>query len=112
MRGYRHVRKSLLALGMLFVALVAAAFPMAASGAPRATPRAPLATDSQPAESSKTILADTSSDGPALWTSNPNGSTPALAGVLAWTGTDPGHSLNIMQSSDGIHYGRKVIFAE
>ncbi|HEX8037154.1 MAG TPA: hypothetical protein VF510_25090 [Ktedonobacterales bacterium] len=47
-----------------------------------------------------------------MWTSNPSGTKPALAGVLAWTGTDPGHSLTIMQSSDGVTYGGKITFAE
>ncbi len=64
------------------------------------------------AEQSKVTLPEMSNDGPALWTSNP--STPQLGSVniLAWTGTDPNHSLNIMQSSDGLTYGGKVTFNE
>jgi beta-N-acetylhexosaminidase len=64
------------------------------------------------AEQSKITLPEMSADGPALWSSNP--STPQLGAVsiLAWTGTDPNHSLNIMQSSDGRTFGGKVTFNE
>lgn len=63
-------------------------------------------------ELSKVTLGDTTIDGPALWTSNASTPNLSLASVLAWTGTDPNHSLNVMQSSDGVHYGGKVTFNE
>ena len=107
MRGYRRVGTSLLALGTLLVALVAAV-PLA----PPARAAAPRVASEASAVQNIVTLGDSSIAGPALWTSNPSGAKPALASVLAWTGTDPGHSLNIMQSSDGIHYGGKVTFAE
>ena len=65
-----------------------------------------------PAEQRKVVLGDSSIDGPALWTSNASAPNLGLASVLAWTGTNWQHSLNIMESSDGVHYGGKVTFAE
>jgi hypothetical protein len=59
-----------------------------------------------PKLTAKVILADTSIDGPAIMT------TYAPATVLAWTGTDAAHHLNIMTSSDGLHYGNKHILPE
>lgn len=61
-----------------------------------------------PHEGGKIILADTSVDGPSLWTS----STGSLRGLLGWTGTDAAHHLNVMTSSDGIHYGSKYILSD
>jgi beta-N-acetylhexosaminidase len=107
----------LLILGTLIVAVVTLV-PAAAYGAPLAASNssrvASLDSGDPPAESSKVILGDTSIDGPALWTANPSGAKPALASVLAWIGTDPGHSLNFMPSTDGIVYfdTQKVTFAE
>jgi hypothetical protein len=43
------------------------------------------------AELSKVTLAETSLDGPGLWTSG----TDTVKAVLAWTGTDPAHTLNV-----------------
>jgi hypothetical protein len=57
---------------------------------------------------SKVILADTSLDGPAFWTSG----SGTVRGVLAWTGTDPIHHLNVMTSADGLHYGHKLTLPE
>lgn len=54
---------------------------------------------------SKYTLAQTSIDGPALWTS-PSG---AIRGEVAYTGTDAAHHLNVMTSTDGIHYDNKRI---
>lgn len=59
-----------------------------------------------PKLTAKVILADTSIDGPAIMR------TDAPATVLAWTGTDTTHHLNIMTSSDGLHYGNKHILPE
>lgn len=117
-RRRARAHRLLLALGLLMATLLAsiplAPSLLAAPTSPRdahSTTRAD-ATSDPPAESSKTILDETSIDGPALWTANPTGSAPALASVLAWTGTDPAHSLNILQSGDGITYSGKVIFDE
>jgi beta-N-acetylhexosaminidase len=63
-------------------------------------------------EKSKIVLGDTSIDAPALWTSNPGTPNLGLASVIAWTGTDPSHHLNVMQSSDGITYGGKIVINE
>lgn len=68
---------------------------------------APAVVFGPPAEGAKVTLADTSIDGPALWTSF-TGTTRA---VIAWTGTDPQHHLNFMTSSDGLHYGNKHILS-
>src|SRR5271165_3228178 len=53
-------------------------------------------------ELDKEVLAQTSIDGPAISSlsdyvpqSQPSGSPPATA--IAWTGTDPYHSLNVME---------------
>ena len=45
-------------------------------------------------------LPDTSIDGPAL-------DSTGNETVLAWTGTDPLHHLNVETSTDGLHYGNK-----
>jgi beta-N-acetylhexosaminidase len=102
MRGSRRLGISLLALSALLLAVVAA---IPAHAAPRVAA-------SPPAEGSKVILGETSVDGPALWTANPSGGKPSLLSVLAWTGTDPAHSLNILRSGDGLHYSQKFTFAE
>jgi hypothetical protein len=49
----------------------------------------------------KTILPDTSIDGPAL-------ASIGNESVLAWTGTDAAHHLNVETSTDGLHYGNKL----
>jgi hypothetical protein len=68
-----------------------------------AAPR--IATFTVPQEQTKVVLADTSIDGPAIATMG-NGT------VLAWTGTDASHHLNIMTSTDGLHYSNKHILPE
>lgn len=62
----------------------------------------------------KVILSDTSISTPAFWTNNPAQDAAAIspASVLAWTGTDAAHHLNLMTSSDGLNYGNKRILAE
>lgn len=79
-----------------------------AAPAARAAPAAPNVVFGPPAEGAKITLADTSSDGPALWT-NPTGSPRA---ILAWTGRDAAHRLNYMTSDDGLHYGNKHTLVE
>lgn len=56
----------------------------------------------------KVMLPQTSIDGPALWTS----ATGDIRSEIAYTGTDPTHRLNVMTSTDGIHYGDKRILNE
>jgi hypothetical protein len=56
---------------------------------------ASLETFGVPHEMSKTILSETSIDGPAMWTLGPAG--PSAAGIfLGWTGTDAAHHVNYM----------------
>ena len=61
---------------------------------------------------SKVTLADTSPTGPALWTINGAPSTSTYNAVLAWTGTDSAHHINIRTSDDGQHFGTKVTLNE
>jgi hypothetical protein len=77
-------------------------------GLPATVSAAPRTVCGPPQEVSKVMLADTSIDGPALWTSGA-GSVRAL---LSWTGTDTAHHLNVMTSSDGVHFGNKVTLAD
>ncbi|HEX8729460.1 MAG TPA: polysaccharide deacetylase family protein [Ktedonobacterales bacterium] len=60
------------------------------------------------AEITKVTLADTSIDGPALWTTT-NG---VVRGVLAWTGTDAAHHLNVSTTSIGTKFSNKVTLPE
>jgi hypothetical protein len=58
---------------------------------------------------SKVTLGDTSIDGPSLWAA-PSGSVRA---VLAWTGIDPQHHLNVMRSANnGLTYTNKLVVRE
>ncbi len=116
MRGYHHVGKRFLkgfpvlsALLLIVVALAPVAQARAAQAAVQVTPRIPT---QAPTMQSKVTLGDTSVDGPALWTSNAGAPNLGFASILAWTGTDARHSLNILQSSDGVTYGKKATFAE
>ncbi len=61
-----------------------------------------------PTELSKVTLAETSLDGPGLWTSP----SDAVKAVLAWTGTDPAHRLNVASSADGQHFAHKATLDE
>jgi hypothetical protein len=110
---YRHVprfagrmTRIVVAVGMLLLTavLVLANMPLV-----QATGQAALAT---PRETSKVVLPELSIDGPALYTSKPIPNQPGtgLNAVIAWTGTD--HHLNLMTSSDGIHYSGKITLAE
>jgi hypothetical protein len=53
----------------------------------------------------KVTLPDTSIDGPAL-------DSTGNETVLAWTGTDAAHHLNVETSTDGLHYGHKLTLNE
>lgn len=106
MRATRRAGERYFTLGAVILALVVPALAMAPAAA------APHRAKSAPSVQGKVVLADTSIDGPALWTSNAGSPTLGLAGVLAWTGSDPNHSLNIMRSGDGVTYGGKITFPE
>jgi beta-N-acetylhexosaminidase len=111
MGGDTHLRKGVVVVGALIAALALVVPAVTAHPAPRA--HAAAAAISQAAtESSKVTLGDTSVDAPALWTSDASAPNLGLASVLAWTGTNANHSLNVMQSSDGVNYGGKVTFSE
>jgi peptidoglycan/xylan/chitin deacetylase (PgdA/CDA1 family) len=68
--------------------------------------QAPQALSATSAEITKTILDETSIDGPSLWTTT-NGTVRA---VLAWT--DTGYQLNVMTTAIGMKFGGKVRLAE
>jgi hypothetical protein len=92
-------------LGSMVVLLAATIGLLGSAATAGAAPRTVFG---PPKELSKVTLAQTSIDGPALWTAS-SGSVRAL---LAWTGTDAAHHLNLMTSSDGVHYGSKVVLAD
>ena len=94
-------RRSLVTLIVLLAALVSLA---GATNSAQASPNGTLLP--APKEGPKVTLGDTSIDGPAIVT------TYRPATVLAWTGTDSQHHLNLMTSSDGLQYGHKHILAE
>ena len=92
---------------------VLAAFCMPPALAATTHPLAAHTTLRQPAEDQKVILPETSIAAPALWSETITTATPGMpASILAWTGTDPAHSLNIETSSDGLHYTHKVTLNE
>lgn len=98
-----RLRRTLVAAGLTLAAVM-----LAFAGAVKPAGAAPATVFGPPSETSKVILADTSIDGPGLWTS-PTGVTRA---VLAWSGTDQAHHLNYMTSSDGLTFGNKHIVNE
>jgi hypothetical protein len=61
-----------------------------------------------PTAGTKVVLPEMSIDGPGLWT-NPV-TTPKA--ILAWTGTDTAHRLNLLTSNDGLHYSDKHTLPE
>ena len=97
----------LLALTISFGLLDVAPASAARAAAPDVTDAASALSASQ-VEITKVTLGDTSVDGPALWTA-PSG---AVRGVLAWTGTDSAHRLNVMTTSIGTTFGSKVTLAD
>lgn len=56
----------------------------------------------------KVILNETSVNAPGFYANANLGAK----GAIAWAGTDSLHHLNVMTSSDGLHYGHKVILGE
>lgn len=101
------LRTLTVALAMLLASLASLDHLPAAQSAASAAAVAPTVT-------SKVVMGDTSVDGPALWTNNPAAGAPAgsPAAVLGWAGTDAAHHLNLMTSSDGLHFGNKRTLAE
>jgi hypothetical protein len=65
-----------------------------------------------PIEGAKVTLAETSVDGPALWTLPSGAANGQPRVILAWTGADSQHHLNYMSSTDGLHYDAKHILTE
>ena len=100
-------------------ALVVGAYGVKAPAASASPARAHLtaATSNVPVtEIKKEVLAQTSIDGPAFsslsdYTPSPN-TYPANsypASVIAWTGTDGYHSLNVVYSLDGFNFNQKQV---
>ena len=88
----------------LIVLLTAMVSLVGATNSMQASPKGALMPP--PKEGPKVILSETSMDGPAIvQTYHPDT-------VLAWTGTDKLHHLNIMTSSDGLRYSNKHILPE
>ncbi len=71
----------------------------------QAAPQAPQLTFGAPKEGAKMTLNETSIDGPAIAWEYPGA-------VIAWTGTDAQHHINLMTSADGLHYSNKRILPE
>jgi hypothetical protein len=67
-------------------------------------------------EGAKVTLPETSPTGPALWTIGGQGrgapSSSTYNAVLAWTGTDPAHHVNVLTSVDGQHFANKLMLNE
>jgi hypothetical protein len=94
--SWRRVVLSLLVLVSAVVSLV---------GVTNVVNASPQATYGAPKEGAKVILADTSIDGPAIAWASPGT-------FIAWTGTDAQHHINLMTSTDGLHYSNKHILPE
>ncbi len=104
------LRRLVFALGLASMALALFGGPLpSARAAPAAMlAAAPAATAfGPPREVGKVTLAETSIDGPALWSGYRSGPQGTQWNVLAWTGTDATHRLTVMTSTDGIHYSDK-----
>jgi hypothetical protein len=110
MRHYRHYHLSVIVVALLALAglAIGSAVPASAAAqhpggaAAQALPTTRLLT--------KITLPETSIDGPALSSVYvPNGTSES---VLAWTGTDASHHLNVETSGDGLHFSGKRTLAE
>jgi hypothetical protein len=99
-----HLRHRLALLGVFTAVGIALAILMTLTS----VQAGPTTVFGPPTEGQKVILADTSIDGPALWTS-PTGTTRA---ILAWTGTDASHRLNSLTSTDGLSFTNKHTLSE
>jgi hypothetical protein len=97
----------------ILVVLAPALTVVAAAPSARAATALPSSTvPTAPTELSKVILPETSPTGPALWTIEGSPSSSTYNAVLAWTGTDPAHHVNVRTSGDGQHFGPKVTLGE
>jgi hypothetical protein len=92
----------------LVLGLALAGMALAVFGSLTPAQAAPSTVFGPPTEGQKVTLADTSIDGPALWTSP----TGAMRAILAWTGTDGSHHLNYMTSGNGLSFSNKHTLSE
>ncbi len=93
----RMVRASV----MVALALVVGTFAAAPTHA--ASPRTPAA-PAKVTVMDKVTLNETSINAPGFYADMNIGAT----GVIAWAGSDKLHRINVMTSSDGLHYGDKI----
>jgi hypothetical protein len=111
MRHYRllyHLSASVLALLAAGGLAITGAIPASAAPQPVASAAAQAALTTHLL--TKIVLLDTSIDGPALSSIYvPNQTSES---VLAWTGTDKLHHLNVETSGDGLHFSGKRILEE
>jgi hypothetical protein len=107
MRTVRRTRLHLVQLAATTLALAAITLITVLEAAP--SHAAPSLVFGPPKLVSKVILDETSVDGPSLWTSG----TGSIRTVIAWTGTDVAHHLNVMTSAvNGLTYTNKRILNE
>ncbi len=98
-----HLVEGLLTTGILVLVIALFGFGIvpaqivhaAASQQPLSPQTATQAAFAAPHEISKTVLSETSIDGPAFWTDNCTGPCLPPPYFLAWTGTDAAHHINI-----------------
>src|SRR5262249_55738820 len=110
MRHYHHYHLSAIAIAFLAVAglISGGAAPAPAAAQQSASASAQAASSARLL--TKIILPDSSIDGPALSSVYvPNGTSES---VLAWTGTDANHRLNVETSGDGLRFSGKRILPE
>ena len=105
-----HIHRFIAKMGVTVVALLAVGVSLAGTPetAQAASQTSARATFGPPTEGAKVTLSETSIDGPGFWT---NAVTTPKA-ILAWTGTDNAHRLNLLTSNDGLHYSNKHTLPE
>ena len=110
MQGYRSIQRPS-GIAMIITLIIAMCL-TALVGATSHAQASQLATHRTPANSTteggKVTLGETSVDGPSLWTSD----TGSVRAVIAWTGTDAAHHLNLLTSENGTSWGSKVTLSE
>jgi hypothetical protein len=97
-----------IALGVVALLVVGMGLATIPGPARASTSTATQALFGPPTQGTKVVLSETSIDGPGLWT---NAVTTPKA-ILAWTGTDTTHRLNLLTSNDGLHYANKHTLPE
>ncbi len=100
--SWRRIVITMLVLVSTGVSLVGVAH--VTQAAPQAS-QAPQVTFGAPKEGAKVTLNETSIDGPAIAWQYPGA-------IIAWTGVDAQHHINLMTSVDGLHYSNKRILPE